>query len=91
LKALGVDEFVMMQDPGSYQWSISLGVFRSEAAAQVRLVQLKSKGVRSAQVGARVSQISKVWLQVRDANAALRARLREVAQSIEGSELRDCK
>lgn len=90
LKALGVDDFFVLQDQGSDQWSISLGAFRSEAAAQARLAQLKGKGVRSAQVGARVSLIPKVWLRVRDADAALRARLRAVAQSIQGSELRDC-
>ena len=91
LKALGVNDYFVTQDAGSYQWSISLGVFRSEAAAQARMAELKSKGVRSAQVGARVSQVPKVWLRVRGTDAALRARLREVAQSIEGSELRDCE
>ncbi|MFZ1909144.1 MAG: SPOR domain-containing protein [Burkholderiales bacterium] len=91
LKALGVDDFFVVQDEGSYQWSISLGVFRSEAAAQARLADLKAKGVRSAQVGARASQMQKVWLQVHDTDAALRARLGAVAQSIQGSELRDCK
>ena len=91
LKALGVDDFFVMQDAGNYQWSISLGVFRSEAAAQARIADLKAKGVRSAQVGARVSQVPKVWLRVRDADPALRARLHEVARAINGSELRDCK
>jgi hypothetical protein len=91
LKALGEDDFFVVQDAGSYQWSISLGVFRSEAAAQARLAELKAKGVRSAQVGARVSQVPKVWLRVGDTDAALRARLGAVAQSIQGSELRDCK
>ena len=91
LKALGVDDFFVIQDAGSYQWSISLGVFRSEAAAQARIADLKAKGVRSAQVGARVSQVPKVWLRVRDTDPALRARLHEVARAINGSELRDCK
>ncbi|HUJ85626.1 MAG TPA: SPOR domain-containing protein [Burkholderiales bacterium] len=91
LKALGIDDFFVLQDEGSFQWAISLGVFRSEAAAQARLAALKEKGVRSAQVGARVSQVPKVWLRVRDTDPVLRARLRAVAQSIDGSELRDCK
>ncbi len=91
LKALGVDDFFVMQDAGNFQWSISLGVFGSEAAAQAHLAELKAKGVRSAEVGARVSQVPKVWLRVRDTDAALRAQLRQVAQSIQESELRDCK
>jgi hypothetical protein len=91
LKALGVNDFFVMQDVGSYQWAISLGVFRSEAAAQAHLAELKARGVRSAQVGAGVSQVPKVWLRVRDTDPALRARLHEVARAIDGSELRDCK
>lgn len=91
LKALGVDDFFVIQDAGSYQWAISLGVFRSEAAAQARLADLKRKGVHSAQVGARASRVTKVWLRVRDADAALRARLADFARSIDGSEVRDCR
>lgn len=91
LKALGVNDFFVMQDAGSHQWAISLGVFRSEAAAQAHLAQLKATGVRSAQVEARVSQVPKVWLRVRDSDPALRARLHEVARAIDGSELRDCR
>ncbi len=90
LKALGIDDFFVVQDEGNYRWSISLGVFRSEAAAQAHLAALKLKGARSAQVGARVTQVPKIWLRVRDVDAALRARLRDVSQTIEGSELRDC-
>jgi len=90
LRALGVENFFVVQDEGSYRWAISLGVFRNEPAAQARLAALKAKGVRTAQVGARVTQVPKVWLRVRDVDAALRARLREVSQTIEGSELRDC-
>jgi hypothetical protein len=91
LKALGVNDFFVIQDAGAYQWAVSLGVFRSEAAAQARLTELRSKGVHSAQVGARVSKASRAWLQVRDVDAALRARLLDVSRSIEGSELRDCR
>jgi len=90
LRALGVDNFFVVQDEGDYRWAISLGVFRNEAAAQARLAALMTKGVRTAQVGARVTQVPKVWLRVRDVDAALRARLRDVSQAIEGSELRDC-
>jgi hypothetical protein len=90
LRALGVDDFFVVQDDESYRWAISLGVFRNEAPAQARLAALRTKGVRSAQVGARVMQVPKVWLRVRDVDAGLRARLRDVSQSIEGSELRDC-
>ena len=90
LKGLGVDEYFVVSDEGPYRWAISLGVFRNEDAAQARLVALRALGVRSAQVGPRETLVPKVWLQVRGADAALAARLQDVARQIEGSEVRPC-
>lgn len=90
LKALAVDDYFVVQDDGPYRWALSLGVFRSEEAAQARLAALRLQGVRSAQVGARETPISKVWLQVKAVDAGLYARLKEVARGVEGSELREC-
>jgi hypothetical protein len=90
LKALAVDDYFVVQDEGPYRWALSLGVFRSEEAAQARLAALRAQGVRSAQVGARETTIPKVWLQVRAVDAGLYARLKEMARGVEGSELREC-
>jgi hypothetical protein len=90
LKALAVDDYFVVQDEGPYHWALSLGVFRSEEAAQARLAALRAQGVRSAQVGARETAIPKVWLQVKAVDAALYARLKDVARGIDGSELREC-
>ena len=90
LKALQVDDYFIVQDEGPHRWALSLGVFRSEEAAQARLTTLRGQGVRSAQVGARDTIVPKVWLQVKGVDTALEARLREIAREIEGSELRSC-
>jgi hypothetical protein len=90
LKALGIDEFFVMQDAGKSQWAISLGVFSSEEAAKSRLEALRAKGVRSAQTGERDTQVAKVWFQLRGAELAQLAKLRETAQSFPGTEVRDC-
>ena len=90
LKALAVDDYFVVQDEGPYRWALSLGVFRSEEAAQARLTALRAQGVRSAQVGARETTISKVWLQVKAVDAGLYARLKEMARGMDGTELRDC-
>jgi hypothetical protein len=90
LKALGVDEYFVVQDEGAFRWALSLGVFRSEEAAQARLTALRGQGVRSAQIGARETAVPKVWLQVKGVDAALYARLAEAARSVDGTELRDC-
>ncbi|HYN12721.1 MAG TPA: SPOR domain-containing protein [Burkholderiales bacterium] len=90
LKALGVEDYFIVQDEGDYRWALSLGVFRSEDAAQARLAALREKGVRSAQVGPRETVVPKVWLQVKSVDAALEAKLKDIALQVDGSELRLC-
>jgi len=90
LKALGVEEYFIVQEEGPQRWALSLGVFRSEEAAQARLAALRGQGVRSAQVGQRETVVPKLWLQVSGVDPALERRLAEVALQVEGSELRTC-
>ncbi len=90
LKSLGIDDTFILQDEGSMRWAVSLGVFSSEEAARSRLEALRARGVRSAQTGERETQVAKIWFQVRDADAALLARLRQSAQGFPGTEIRDC-
>jgi hypothetical protein len=90
LKALSVDEFFIVQEEGPYRWALSLGVFRTEEAAHTRLSALRDRGVRTAQVGPRETIVPKVWLQVKNVDGSLHARLKDAARGIEGSELREC-
>ena len=90
LKALAVDDYFIVQEEGEFRWAVSLGVFRSEEAAQARLAALREQGVRSAQVGPRDTVVPKVWIQVKGIDAALESRLKDIARQVEGSELRDC-
>ena len=90
LKALGVNDYYIVQDEGPYRWAISLGAFRTEAAAQAQLAALQAQGVRTAEVGPRVTQVPKLWLRISGVDAGLRARLQDAAKAIQGSELRDC-
>jgi len=90
LKTLGVSEYFIVQEEGEYHWALSLGVFRSEEAAQARLAALRAQGVRTARVGPRETVVPKIWLQVKSVDAPLQARLKEIARQIDGSELRDC-
>ena len=90
LKALGIDDYFVLQDEGKMRWSVSLGIFSSEEAATNRLETLRARGVRSAQTGERDTAVSKIWFQVRGADAALLAKLRESAQRFPGTEVRNC-
>jgi hypothetical protein len=57
LKRLGVTEYFIMQD-GSEGFSISLGLFSTQGAAESALGALKAKGVRSARLTTRPRKTS---------------------------------
>jgi hypothetical protein len=90
LKARGVEDYFIVGDESDSRWALSLGVFRTPEAAQARLAALREQGVRSAIVGSRETLVPKLWLQVRGIDAALEAKLKEIAREIDGTELRAC-
>jgi hypothetical protein len=90
LKDLGIDEYFIVQEEGPLRWALSLGVFRTEDAAQARLSALRARGVRTARVGQRDTVVPKVWLRVANVDPALERQLADIALQMEGSELRTC-
>ena len=82
--------FLTTIEEGEYRWALSLGVYRSEEAAQARLNALSAMGVGSALMAPRATLVPKVWLQIKVVDPALEARLRDAARQVEGSELRAC-
>jgi len=90
LKALGINDYFIVQDDSDHRWAVSLGVFRSAEAAQARLAALRGQGVRTAEVGPRDTVAARVWYQVTSVDAPLQARLRDLARQLEGSELKEC-
>jgi len=90
LKELGVEDYFVVQDEGEHRWAVSLGIFRTEEAAQARLAALQEKGVRTARIGQRDTVVPRTWLRVQGADPAMQARLREIARQAEGTELKEC-
>ena len=90
LKALGVEDYFIVQEDGQHRWALSLGVFRTEDAAKARLAVLRTQGVRTAVIGARETVVPKVWLQVKSVDPALEAKLKEITVQVESTELRAC-
>ncbi len=90
LKALGVQEFFVLQDEGPMRFAISLGVFKNEDAAKVRLETVRGRGVRSAQMGPRDTPVQKIWFQVRAVEESLAVRLKDIVQAVPGAELKEC-
>jgi hypothetical protein len=90
LKRLGIEDYFVVQEDPKFRFAVSLGVFRTQEAASNRLEQLRAKGVRTAQIGARDTEIQKIWLQVRDVPEALAAKVNELRPGFPGSEVKDC-
>ena len=90
LKALAIEDYFIVLEEGPWRWALSLGVFKTEEAANSRLEALRAKGVRTAQLGQRETQVQKVLFEVRGVDSAVLPRLRALAQSYPGSEIKDC-
>lgn len=90
LKRLGVEDYFIVQDEAKSQFTVSLGVFRTEDAARKRLEQLRARNVRTAQVGQRATAVQRVYYDVRAVDEATNARLTELSRGFPGTELKEC-
>jgi len=90
LKRLGVAEFFIVQEDPKFRFAISLGVFKTADAAKAFLEQVRAKGVRTAQMGPRDSQVQKIFLQVRGVPDPVAAKLNELKQEFPGTEVKSC-
>ncbi|MGH8660743.1 MAG: SPOR domain-containing protein [Burkholderiales bacterium] len=88
LRDLGVTEFFVVQDAGQWRNAISLGIFRTDEAAQTFLAGLRQRGVRSAIAARRENFLKQVAFHVREPSEAAIARLTLIQQDFPGSEIR---
>lgn len=91
LRQRGITNFFIMQDNSALRWGISLGVFKTEAAAKNLLAQLKQQGVQSARLGTRGAATGNVLFQMRDLNPADKAALEQIAVDFPQQQLRRCE
>jgi len=91
LRALGVHNYFIMSDNTPLRWGISLGVFKTEAAAQNQLAALTKQGVRTAKIAPRMSGSKQLAFQFRDVDPDLKIRLDQLRSSFPASETRSCK
>lgn len=90
LKAMGVDNFFIIQDNSKLRWGISLGVFKSQVAAKAHLASLQKKGVRSARIGARSVTGSKVAYVLRDLDEGSVKALGKIMSDYPEQKAREC-
>jgi hypothetical protein len=85
LRSLGVTNYFVMSDSPMMKWGISLGVFRTEGAAQNQLAALMKQGVRSARIAPRMSGSKQLAFQFRDVDADLKTKLDTIRASFPGT------
>lgn len=88
LKGLGVTDFYVVQEPANWRNAISLGLFKSEDAANAELERLRKQGVRSAQVTRREKFLRQVSFFVREPGAATAARITELQRDFPAAEIK---
>ena len=88
LRKLGVEEYYAVESQGPMRNAISLGIFKTEEAANAYLERLRDKGVRSARAGSREHRVTQTVLVVHEPDVALTAKLAELRLQFPGTELK---
>ena len=91
LKERGVENFFIMQGDNPLRYAISLGVFKTDGAAQKLVDQLQRQGVRGVRVLPRGPQGTRPAFQYRAIEPALRTQLAGIVDNYSGAELGDCR
>lgn len=92
LKALGINDYFVVQEAGEWQRAISLGMFRTEQAANNYLASLRKQGVRTAKVSERKSKLRFTQFVIADVEAQIESKVRGFQKEFPDSELKmsDC-
>lgn len=91
LKEQGVSNYFILGDSSATRWAISLGVFKSEAAAKTLLAALAKQGVTGAKIAGRSSGTTRTVFKLRNIDAADKAQLDEIAARFPTVETLACK
>ena len=90
LRNLGLTNFYVMNGDSPLKYAISLGVFKTESAAQTLLAQLVKQGVHTARIAPRGPQTTHYVYRVRSLDAATRKRIAGFAERYDGAEVKSC-
>jgi hypothetical protein len=88
IKARGIREYFVVQDAGDWRNAISLGVFKTQDAAQRFLDDLQNKNVRSAQLGKRNSKFKVTIFKLNGVGILTEVKLASIQKDFAGSELK---
>ena len=88
LKDRGINEYFVIQEEGSWRNAISLGVFKTQEAAENFLKYLRTKDVRTARVGARAGKQKATTFIFNDVSPEVGDSLSSLNAEFSGGELR---
>jgi hypothetical protein len=91
LRRLGLTDFYIMPDSSPMHDAISLGIFKTEAAAKAYVGQLIPRGIRSARITERTASTNKVAFRLRDLNTADQAGFAALASAFPNQSRHDCR
>lgn len=90
LKERGVANFFIMQGDSPLRYAISLGVFKTDGAAQKLAADLGRQGVRGVRILPRGPQTTRTAFQFRRIDAGARTRIAGIADDFSGAAVRNC-
>lgn len=88
LKAQGVTDIFVVQDASQWRNAISLGIFKTQDAAESFLGELRGKGVRTAVVERRDNFLKQLALVVREPTEATVSKLAAAQRQFPGTDIR---
>jgi len=89
LKVRGINEYFVVQDTGKWRYAISLGVFKTEVAAQHFLKELQTRrDVHTAVVGQRSSKFNVTIFRMNGVGILTEVKLTALQKEFAGSELK---
>jgi hypothetical protein len=91
LQRLGVQNYFIMADNAALRWSVSLGVFKSETAAQNLLASLTKLGVTNARIAPRTAPRKLLAFQLRRLGFETQARLKQIKAAFPAQQMRACQ
>ena len=90
VRRLGISDFFVIQDASPLRYGISLGIFKTDEAAQKQVASLAKRGLSGAKVGTRSVSSSKVAFQLRDLGGDNRLAFDKIKLDFPAQEVRSC-
>ncbi|QNA87848.1 SPOR domain-containing protein [Massilia sp. Dwa41.01b] len=91
LQEQGVTSFFVVQGDSPMKWAISLGVFKSDAAAHAEVANLAKKGVQGVRILPRGPQTQRFAYRFRGIDTGIRASIVEAGRNMPAAVLHICK